>query len=278
MKPKSALRVLALAFLVLFGPFLRSDSSSPPWLSSYHTAIGERLFVALPDGSTLELNTNTSAEVQFSADVRQVRLLSGELFLHVAHSPLPFEVFSGAVVIQDRATEFGVYRKPESTKVYVTEGRVWISELSPLGAVRPPDMTSLPAHLTHVKPIVTALELEAGGQVEVRDDLAIAAQDLSASELAHLTAWKDGQVAFSGASLVEGIAEIRRYTSVKFVIADPSIEQISLGGVYRATDVDGILEALHGSFGIDATSATDRRGIRVVTLTRSAKKDSKDIR
>jgi transmembrane sensor len=278
MKPKSALFVVAFACLTLFGPLLRSDSSAPPWLSSYHTAIGERLFVPLPDGSTLELNTNTSVEVQYSADARRLRLLTGELFLHVAHSPLPFEVFSGAVVIQDRATEFGVYRKPESTKVYVTEGRVWISDSSPRGAVPPPDMTSLPTHLAHVKPIMSALELEAGGQVEVSDDRAVAAQDLSARDLSRLTAWKDGQVDFYGASLMEDVNEMSRYTSVKFVIADPSIEHLRLGGAGRTSNVDGFLEALHEQLGIDATSAIDPRGIRVVTLTRSAKKDSKDIR
>jgi transmembrane sensor len=267
------LRVAVVALLGLFAQLLRSDSTAPPLLH-YRTGIGERLTVPLADGSTIELNTQTSVEVHVSAQFRRVRLLSGEVYFRVAHRPLPFEVFAGAIKVQDLATEFDVYRKDKTTTVAVTEGRVRVIDSAQERALRAPDSPSSPTPLAHLQVVGTALELTSGAEVEVSDNLSFAAKDLSARDLLRLVAWREGRVDFYGASLIEAVIEMQRYNPVAFIIHDPSTEHIRIGGGGRGTDLEGFLEALHEHFGIDSASATNTQGLRVITLSRPAKKDS----
>src|SRR5690554_3155863 len=51
------------------------------------TALGEVLRVPLPDGSSLVLNSNSQASVDFSKHRREVRLLKGEALFEVASDP-----------------------------------------------------------------------------------------------------------------------------------------------------------------------------------------------
>lgn len=59
----------------------------------YETAVGEQKAVQLPDGSTLQLNTNSRAQIAFSIHLQRVRLLRGEaLFSVTVYSKMVFYV------------------------------------------------------------------------------------------------------------------------------------------------------------------------------------------
>ena len=51
----------------------------------FQTAIGEQAAVALPDGSSFDLNTNSRVEVDYSQRTRVIRLERGEAYFKVAH-------------------------------------------------------------------------------------------------------------------------------------------------------------------------------------------------
>jgi transmembrane sensor len=59
----------------------------------YATVLGERKPVALSDGSSVVLNTDSRIEVDYSPNQRKIRLLKGEAYFKVAHNAnRPFQV------------------------------------------------------------------------------------------------------------------------------------------------------------------------------------------
>ena len=87
--------------------------------------------VALPDGSTVELNSGSAIEYPrrfwrlpvVAADERTVRLV-GEAFFDVEHGERPFVVATAEARVRVLGTMFNVRAREAATVVTVTEGRV----------------------------------------------------------------------------------------------------------------------------------------------------------
>jgi transmembrane sensor len=89
----------------------------------------------------ITLNTATRIEIIFTRHIRQVHLLSGEIFPNVQHDPnRPFVVMSDGVRITALGTPFDVYKRAHSLTVSDIEGasswsararelRSWIEEI-----------------------------------------------------------------------------------------------------------------------------------------------------
>ncbi|MCP3752339.1 FecR domain-containing protein [Pseudomonas sp. SBB6] len=98
--PRSASRRRALKTLLILGVgsasglALHSHNPLPTLLADYRSPVGERRRLALDDGSLLQLNTRSAADVRFDASQRLVRLLEGELQLTVAGDSRPLQLLS----------------------------------------------------------------------------------------------------------------------------------------------------------------------------------------
>lgn len=222
---------------------------------NYHTTVGKQLTASLPDGSVVALNTDTSLDVSYSATRRLVILHKGEAIFHVAHSSSrPFQVNVGARVVQAVGTVFNVmHLAQDDLRVTVSEGTVKVL------AHEPPreDVRAAPA--THPELLVRA------GEQAVTDPSGIQVLRLEPSKIEDQDAWyQRGLLVYKGETLDAVIADVSRYTTVRFVISDDSIHGKRVGGMFRAGDVDGLLLALRESFGINA-----RRQGNVVVLTAS---------
>src|ERR1700723_3618680 len=91
----------------------------------FQTAIGEQAAVALPDGSSFDLNTNSRIWVDYSQRQRVIRLERGEAFFKVAHdTQRPFWVHAGDYWVRAVGTAFNVYIRPTGVEVTVSEGTV----------------------------------------------------------------------------------------------------------------------------------------------------------
>src|ERR1700692_1906904 len=91
----------------------------------FQTAIGEQAAVALPDGSSFDLNTNSRIWVDYSQRQRVIRLERGEAFFKVAHdTQRPFWVRAGDYWVRAVGTAFNVYLRPTGLEVTVSEGTV----------------------------------------------------------------------------------------------------------------------------------------------------------
>lgn len=93
--------------------------------SRFQTAVGEQAAVALPDGSSFDLNTDSRIQVSYSKRARVVYLERGEAFFKVAHDPQrPFWVHAGDRWVRAVGTAFNVYLRPAGAEVTVSEGTV----------------------------------------------------------------------------------------------------------------------------------------------------------
>ena len=211
------------------------------------TELGGFSRTVLSDGSTVLLNTNTEIQVRFNRSMREVILTRGEALFTVAHAEgRPFEVTAGATSVRAIGTSFVVRRvEATSVEILVSRGRVCVAA----GSATAPVM------------------LAAGDdtRVDARGHVATARAD--ASEIDRRLAWTRGQIWLNETTLAEAIAEFNRYNSRKFVIADPALATLRVGGSFAATDPKAFVAALERVFGIRALSAQDTTGSPTIRLT-----------
>jgi transmembrane sensor len=99
-------------------------------VQAYETRKGQRQTIALADGSSLQLNTDTRVTVQLSAHARKLVLDRGEVALKVTHdASRPLTLTAGEAQITDLGTEFNVRRDADGgVAVAVREGEVQFAD------------------------------------------------------------------------------------------------------------------------------------------------------
>jgi transmembrane sensor len=245
--------VCASVLLLLLAPLLIQALNVSP--VTYRAGTGERIFVPLEDGSSVELNTRSRIEVDLTAHLRRVTLLSGEALFEIQHDAArPFRIVVGGTVIEDIGTKFSVYRHPSgSITVSVLEGEIELSTTI-AGSSGP-----------------YPLEVSAGHQV-----LIIAAQGLATTRISAVSreemnrslGWRQGRIYFQGETLAEAIAEFNRYNRPQLRIADPKLADLTIGGGFVATDPASFLSTLDRVYGAKGETSADGRD--VIALRRSA--------
>ena len=91
------------------------------------TAEGERRSLALADGSSVLMNSDTALDIQVDATQREIRLARGEAFFEVVHDATrPFVVHAGQDEIRVLGTRFSVHRDADDLQVTVEDGRVQV--------------------------------------------------------------------------------------------------------------------------------------------------------
>ena len=94
-------------------------------LRAYSTTIGGRETLALPDGSNIELNTDTTVRVAVDDQKRILYLDKGEVYFQIQHDiRRPFTVYAGGHRITDLGTKFLIREDDERTEVAVLAGRI----------------------------------------------------------------------------------------------------------------------------------------------------------
>jgi transmembrane sensor len=94
------------------------------------TGVGEFQKLALPDGSVVDLNTDSKVDVTFTPSERRVQLAHGEAHFSVAKDPARlFVVEAHGVAVVAVGTAFAVRLRSESVEVLVCEGRVRVNDV-----------------------------------------------------------------------------------------------------------------------------------------------------
>jgi transmembrane sensor len=219
--------------------------SSRPTVDVYRTDVGGFSRVPLSDGSTVSLNTDSEVRVRLGSSIREVTLIRGEALFDVAHDTRrPFDVHAGSTVVRAVGTSFDVRRRgAEEVDVVVTDGKVLVR--SDKSAVEGAMDTSPTA-------IVTAGEAATAGTTRLD------VKKVDPRDTTRRLAWQAGELAFQGESLGEVINEFNRYSRRHLELADPSLQNIRVGGNFKAIDVDSFIAALHTSFGL--VGAPDEHG------------------
>lgn len=229
---------------------------------SFETAKGEKSTVSLPDGSQLMLNTGSEVQVNYQDDQRAVYLTRGEINIHVEHNPArPFNVYVGNKVVQAVGTAFNLeITHDNEVELIVTEGRVIVGVA---GRVKDssPNRHSAELGAIQEKP---SLQIAAGEQILLGSENE-QIERLEPEEINVKLSWRGGNLVFKGESLADAIAEIERYTPVQFIIQGEDLQRISVAGMFKAGDVDGLLSTLKANFNVNSKRVNKRK----IILTRS---------
>lgn len=244
----------AAALAIGFFAWRQTTPANPgaPFALTAAAEIGELRRVDLPDGSVIQLNTDSAVEVRYAGAERRVRLQRGEAHFSVAKNPArPFIVSAAGVNVRVLGTVFNVRLRPASVDVLVTEGHVRV------GA---PGGEKLPAAAPGTAPAALS-ELRAGQKVSIAlgtlaSPVPAAAVDVSATEVRQTLAWQSHTLEFDGTPLGEIVAEFNRYNRHQLVLADPGLSHRRFGGTFPASDSEAFVRLLETDFGFLA----ERRG------------------
>jgi transmembrane sensor len=249
-----------------------------PWLGAgpdsarHATSAGGYERVRLADGSTLELNASSEAQVRFTAQERRVALLAGEAHFTVApDAARPFFVEAGGVAVRAVGTAFNVRLAPEAVEVLVTEGKVTVARLEQASpGARPEAAGSDPARPTpRPLPATTTLvarerlvipTLAAGRPPEAGARSGI--ETVAPDAIRVAMAWQERKLVFAETPLREVAAQFNRRNRLQVVVADPELAERPVGGTFAADNVDAFIRLLEGS----GTIAVERRDDTTVVL------------
>lgn len=218
--------------------------------SAWQTAVGEQRTEVLPDGSIMHLNTATRVEVAFSARERTIAIVRGEAHFEVQHDPSrPFIVAAGGHRIRAVGTAFNVrLERSGRLEVIVTEGQILVTA------------RALAGRSDHPGAALTEARVGAGEQLQADGiDQQWRVQPLLQETLSSRLAWQRGMLVFDGEPLEAALAEVARYTDVRFEIRDDALRAMRIGGFYKSGDIDGLVRSLEQNLGIVATRERDGR-------------------
>lgn len=200
--------------------------------NTYATNIGDQQAVKLPDGSVMHLNSGSHAEIHFSGQAREVRLLDGEALFVVEHDPTrPFRVATDGATIQALGTQFNVYRRDGSTRVSVLEGAVQVS--------------------SQAQPDVKALKLVAGDQADITQGQVVRA---AKPNVERAVAWRSRRLVFEADPLEEVAREFNRYdVRHPLRLEGEAIRGRVVSGVFDADDAQPLIEFLEADPALSVT-------------------------
>ncbi|MCF0069734.1 FecR domain-containing protein [Dyadobacter sp. CY261] len=201
---------------------------------TYHTHYGETRQVALPDGSSVTLNANSSIAVPrfgFIAARREV-ILHGEAVFSVKHTwdHKPFVVKTDQnFEVLVLGTEFAVYNRGVGGKVVLNRGKVQLRYKE--------------------GPTSKAIMMKPGELVKFDSRGSALLQKVRNPE--SLSAWRDNRFVFENTSLTEISLLFKDTYGLDLVIPDPELGKWTVSGSFTAHNADELLEIL-----MDASSLT----------------------
>lgn len=221
-----AASVAAACLVFLFAPTLILRLQS-----DYVTGIGQVQDVALEDGSIVTLAPDSAIAVSFASTERQVRLLSGEAFFSVKPNAVrPFHVVARNVRTFVLGTSFDVQLEKSGVGVSVEEGTVRVES----------------ANVTDMLGAGQSIRLGPEGDAAHR----------TSQPPAMIGAWRKGQLALEDRPLSAAVEHLGRYFDGTIILADSSLRDRPVTGVFDLRDPEGALRAMAKALGVKVQKVT----------------------
>lgn len=209
--------------------------------AQYASGVGTLQTVALIDGSTAVLSSDSRLRVRMTRGGREVALLQGEAYFDVAPDPArPFVVVAEERRVVAVGTRFSVRRDHAELRVVVTEGKVRLDR-----AARD-DGRATPVSLLPAGSVATA----------GRDGVLV--RSLTVAEAERYLEWRSGFLAFEDATLAAVASEFNRFNTRKLELADAQVAQLRVGGNFRWAQAEDFVKLLELGFPVRAERHTDR--------------------
>ena len=205
------------------------DSTSPttqsPLAQSYHSPLGDRKKINLPDGSFVILNSNSSISIAFTDNEREVQL-KGDAFFRVAKdSSKPFTVYSEKIAATALGTEFYMHRSDDGTgnvEVDLLEGKLQIVEVGK-------------------NPAVGKIILGPGESGKYGSDMVL---KKTSFDTLSLRSWIGGQLAFKDRPLQEVVRHLESWFGIQIDISSPDLKNKLITGDFTGEPLQRILEVI----------------------------------
>jgi transmembrane sensor len=206
---------------------------------TYSTKRGEIRLIPLEDGSSMTLNTASTAKVRFTDQERQIELVQGEaLFDVIKNAKRPFVVAAGDTEVRAIGTSFSVTRLLDApVEVVVKQGEVEVTR-GTLPMVAP---QRIGANTRTIVPAAAPMKTAA----------------VAPEELGRALAWREGMLSFEDMPLRDAVTEFARYSDTRITLADPSMGDEPVTGLFAANDPSGFAHAVAASLGARAQPAPD---------------------
>lgn len=219
----------AMTFIALIGAFTLLAYKD----GSLSTGVGEQRILTLQDGTRISLNTATRVTIDYDREARRVKLTAGEALFEVAKRPdWPFVVTAADRTITALGTAFVVRRDQQDLAVTLVEGKISVDPVQPVADAQP-------------------LKIATPGQrVTYSSDANARVDQLNIDSV---TAWRRGQVVLDSIRLVDAIAEMNRYSTVRLSLEDEAANDVRISGVFRAGDSNLFARAIAETYHLTVT-------------------------
>lgn len=195
----------------------------------YRTAVGEQRTVALDDGSTVILNTDSQVVVRYADTRRDLDLLRGQALFEVAHDAArPFVVHADGRTVTALGTAFDVRLAPGRFEVTLLEGRIEVAEV--------------PSADNDDSPRTPHTVLSAGQQLLATAE--IPEPVIRQTDARRATSWREGLLLFEGENLAQAVAEMNRYGGRRIELTDPAVGRLHISGAFKTGKPEAFLETL----------------------------------
>ncbi|MHC8316852.1 FecR domain-containing protein [Pseudomonas sp. LB3P31] len=223
---RTALKMLSGLLVMGSAAWLSSDMLHwDQWNADFATSTGERRGFQLPDGTRLELNTASSADLEYTPHQRLIKLTRGEILVtcggidQAASFDRPLRVQSSHGLFEGVDARYVLLQQSNGTRLSVTAGRVIIHSPAAGSGVPVqvhPGQSYLVGHRQSILASPSALEPGA---------------------------WVDGLIAARSMRLADFLAEVGRYR-LGHLSCSADIADLQLTGAFRLDDTDELLASL----------------------------------
>jgi transmembrane sensor len=195
----------------------RDQLGLPALFADRHTATGEQRTYHNEDGSRVQLNTATAINQQFTAQLRTLSLVQGEVAIDTGSDPRPFRVVTRAGSLQAFNARLLVRERERGTFLAVSQGDVAFVASD-----------GVPAKIVH-----------SGEQ------LLLASNGRAVPVISHLDpwGWSEGVLSVQQMPLGEFVAEVSRYRPGLLRCAS-EVARLKVSGTYQLADTDQVLELI----------------------------------
>nr|WP_295105747.1 FecR domain-containing protein [uncultured Caulobacter sp.] len=194
--------------------------------ATIRTSAGERLTAPLPDGSSVTLAPLSLVRIQYNKALRRVKLVEGQAYFDARTAPdRPFQVIVGDQSAQGSGGRFQVTLQDKAAQILIEDGALDVVEKGQGGSRR-----------------LTTGQMMSGPA---------GAQRVTSADLDELTAWREGRLLFSDASLPQVAAAFNRYSSDRLALASGAeLDGVRISGSFRYDGTREFANALRAGFGL----------------------------
>lgn len=206
----------------------RDYTPLPGLMADYRTGTGERRWVALDDGSKIQLNSASAFDATFSAERRLVHLHRGEMLVNTGVDDRPLWVQTRDGYLRALGSRFLVREEAQGTLLAVQQGAVALfanSREANARQVLKPGEQVLFDHTGVHAPIANGLDP---------------------------WGWSDGVISAHNMRLDDFLSELSRYRN-GLLRCSESVAGLRVSGTYQLNDTDQVLSLVAQSLPVDVT-------------------------